>query len=337
MRALGWFWAVVILLAVAGAGFLQWHGPPAHGVPSQAANTVEPVATSAPTLLAVGGPIVPPDPALLEPSKDYAGGFLPRIGVDHRTPAQAYAATAAPAEARPMVAILLAGIGMSATDSEQAIVAAPAAVSLAISPYTVQPEALLAETRLHGHEYFVSIPMEPRGYPLDNPGNRALLTGNSPAMNDQILGWALTRFGGYVGATGALGALHGERFADSPTQLGPILDELARRGLLYVDPRSGPGSGAALPPSLTGPPVTGRGVDVPVDPTPGAAEIDASLASLEQVARTRGSALGLVSTPRPVAIARLVAWAAGLKERGLALVPVSLVVRTPPRAQQARQ
>ncbi len=168
--------------------------------------------------------------------------------------------------------------------------------------------------------------MEPRDYPLNDAGKSAMLTGNTPATNAQRLEWALTRFGGYVGATGALGALHGERFADSPSQIGPVLEEGAKRGLVYVDPRPG----AALPQAIPG-----RSIDLVIDATPGAPEIDANLARLEQIARGRGSAIGLVSVPRPIAVARLVAWAAGLKERGFALQPVTAILRMPPRAQQA--
>lgn len=331
MRALAWFWAAILIVAGAGAGYLQWHGPPARAMgradsPLPDLTAPGPSAAPAAALLALGGPIAAPDPALLEPSKDYPGGFLPRIGADHRLSADVYAAGSDASEQRPTVAILLAGMGMSAADSEQAIMATPPAVSLAFSPYTVAPEPLLAEARQHGHEYFLSIPMEPRAYPLDDPGNRALLTGESPAANAQRLEWAMTRFGGYVGATAALGALHGERFLGSPTQIGPVFDTLTQRGLLYVDPRPG----VALPQG-----VAGRGADVLIDPVPGATEIDAALAQLEQIARSRGSAIGLISVPRPVAVSRLVAWAAGLKDRGLALTPASAVARVAARAQQA--
>ena len=322
MRALAWFWAAVLLLAASGASFLQWRGPPAQAMSTEH----EPLAAPAVGGLATGGPIAPPQPALLEASRVFRDGLLPRVAADGRISANVYAAGGDGSEQLPSIGILLAGIGMSASDSDQAILATPAPVSLAVSPYTVRPDALLAEARQHGHEYFLSLPMEPRDYPLNDAGNRAMLTGNTPAANAQLLEWALTRFGGYVGATGALGALHGERFADSPSQIGPALDEVTKRGLLYVDPRAG----AALPQG-----VAGRAIDLVVDATPGAPEIDANLAKLEQIARGRGSALGLVSVPRPVAVARLVAWAAGLKERGLALRPVSAILRTPPRAQQA--
>ena len=302
MRRLAVFWAAVLAILVMGAGVLQWLGPP----PAQVAQV-----TAAPTSTRA---VAAPDKALLEPSPDYPGGFLPRIGPDGRRPSLVYAAAAAADDHRPRVAILLAGIGMSQSDSEAAVNALPAAVSLAVSPYAVTPDPLLAQIRARGHEYFVSIPMEPRGYPLDDPGNRALLTGNIAGVNDQRLAWALTRFGGYVGATGALGALHGERFADSAAQMGTVLAELSRRGLLYVDPRPGAAT------------TTGRAVDVTLDDTPGGPEIDARLTRLEQAARDQGAAIGLMSLPRPVALDRLAAWIAGLDQRGLALVPVSAVM-----------
>ena len=60
-----------------------------------------------------------------------------------------------------------------------------------------------------------------------------------PEQNRQRLEWALSRMAGYVGATGALGTTRGERFAALPDQMNPVLTELAKRGLLYVDSRPG--------------------------------------------------------------------------------------------------
>ncbi|HET9018836.1 MAG TPA: divergent polysaccharide deacetylase family protein, partial [Acetobacteraceae bacterium] len=56
----------------------------------------------------------------------------------------------------------------------------------------------------------------------------------------------------------------------------------------------------------------------------------AALERLEEVARDRGAALGLVSLPRPVTLDRLAAWTATLSRRGLALAPVSAIVQPPP-------
>lgn len=281
----------------------------------------------APTFRAPGAPVPLADPALLEPSGLGDGTLLPRIA-GGLAPMRAYAAGAPPLDARPRVAILLADFAMREADSEEALKLLPSAISLVISPYAPRqvlarggalPDGLVARAREKGHELFVSLPMEPRGYPLDDPGERAMLTGGTAERNTAALRWALSRVTGYVGATGALGALRGERFAASD-QMGLVLEELGRRGLLYVDPRP---EGRLAAPATAGP---RRAVDLVVDEPAVRTEIDAKLARLEQVARDRGAALGLISAPTPVAVERLGAWAALLAQRGVVLVPVSALV-----------
>ncbi len=343
LRALGWFWGVVLLALAGGTGALQYLGPVP---PPPAALTATPArpAEPAPALLAATTParlqaatptagldaaqaaglIAAPDPALLEPSTAFEGGFLPRLGPGGRASLHVYAALfdATAAAGRPRVAILLSGIGTSQTASEDAIRATPGAISLAMSPYAFRPGPLLAAARAAGHEVLLSLPLEPDRYPIDDPGNKALLTGNPPAVNAQRLEWALTRFAGYAGVTGALGALRGERYGGDAALMDGLLRELAARGLLYIDPR--PGSPAP-------PLATGRSVDVVIDePAPVRAEIEANLARLEQVARDRGAALGLVSLPRPVTLDRIAAWASTLEQRGFVLAPVSAIVSAPP-------
>jgi polysaccharide deacetylase 2 family uncharacterized protein YibQ len=165
--------------------------------------------------------------------------------------------------------------------------------------------------------------MEPQNYPMNDPGPQALLTGASGAQNQRRLDWALTRISGYVGATGALGTLRGERFAGSSEQMAPVLRAIGSRGLLYVDPRPGAAGPAG---------VWGRSVDLVVDDPATRPEIDAKLAQLEQIARERGSALGLVGAVRPVTMDRVTAWASGLAPRGFVLAPVSAVAQ-PPRTE----
>jgi polysaccharide deacetylase 2 family uncharacterized protein YibQ len=335
-RVLAWFWGPVLLLLVAGAAVLQVLGPPVpqagvvathQAAQPPAATPAPPRATPAPVAAMVapappapGAPVAAPDPALLEPSTAYPGAMLPRIGADGRLPMQVYAAGYDPADKRPRIALLLAGMGMSDAESEAAVTALPAAVSLAISPYAAQPEKLLEAARAHGHETLISIPMEPQNYPVNDAGSYQLLTADPPPANALRLEWALSRITGYVGATGALGQLHGERFAADP-QMGALLEDLAKRGLLYIDPRPG----AAAPASHSGMPPS-RDVDVVIDEPPAAAAIDAKLASLEQIAHDRGAALGLADGPTPVTIGRIAAWAATLAQRGFVLVPVSALV-----------
>ncbi len=319
---------VAAATAPAGGGHVAalpaFQGEAEHGF-AQALPPVAPAVPPAPLPPRPSGSVARPDAGLMELSALYAGGKLPRIGADRRTPMQAYASPFNATDPRPRVAVLLGGIGMNEAESLAAMAALPAAISLAVSPYAFRPEAMLDQARNGGHEFLVSIPMEPLGYPLNDPGNRALLTGATEATNAQRLEWVLSRFGGYVGATGALGTLRGERFAAATDQMAPVLDTLADRGLLYVDPRPNVAR-------LTGSAAqrgAGRGVDIVLDEPPGRTDIDQKLAQLEQAARDRGSALGIAGRPTPVTIARIAAWASSLATRGIALAPVSVVVQMP--------
>lgn len=214
---------------------------------------------------------------------------------------------------------MLTGIGLSAADSRVAIDTLPGAVTLAFSAYTPSPEALMEAARGRGHEVLASLPMEANGYPLNDAGPRSLLTGKTPLENRENLEWAMSRLQGYAGVTGASDGLRGERFAEQSSSLALVLDEVARRGLMYIDPRPG------APP----PPVAGRSADVVVDDPATRADIEAKLAALERLAREHGSALGLAGPLRPVTIERLAAWTRDVETRGYELVPVSALVTEP--------
>lgn len=361
-RNLARFWLAVGLLTLGGGAVLQFLGPPvrdrADGRTAQGNPSAEPPTgerqfadqtaklpptgengggakhageTNAPRKhidtaasqagRTTPGPIAAPDPGLLESVEEFPGKFLPRVSGDGRSPMQVYARGFDRSSLRPRVGLMIAGAGLNEADTATAISDLPAAIDLAFSPYGTHVDRLLELARIAGHEFLVSIPMEPEGYPLNDPGDHALLTGNLAAENMARLRWILSRFNGYVGATGALGTLRGERLAGSGPQIGAVTQALAGRGLLYVDPRSG----FAAPSG-----VWGRGIDLVIDDPPTRPEIEAKLAQLEQVARDRGSALGLVGAVRPVTTDRVAAWANGLNNRGLSLAPVSALVQPPP-------
>jgi hypothetical protein len=235
---------------------------------------------------------------------------------------QVYAAGFDHTSQRPRVGLIIAGIGLNQADSDAAIRTLPGGVTLAFSPYAQDPTKLLAAARAAEHEYLLSIPMEPQGYPLNDPGPQALMTTLSREQNQPRLDWALSRIPGYVGTTGALGNLRGQRFASMQDEMQPVLSELAHRGLLYIDART-----EAAPLPL----VWDRSIDLVVDEPDAAADIDAKLAQLSKLAHEKGSALGLATAPRPVTIQRIAAWTDGLTADGLALAPVSALVRAPPK------
>lgn len=267
--------------------------------------------------------IARPLPELLEPSRAYPGQNLPRIGANGRLPRQVYARAAPPPDGKPRIAIILSGVGQSEADSLDLIAKLPGPVTLAISPYTRATETILDAARAKGHELWMSLPMEPERA-VDDAGPRALLRSASLEENRRNLEWTLSRFDGYAGVTGAAdNGMRGERFAAQTSSFNLVLDELARRGLMYIDPRPGPirSNPPTPPPSFPISPV-----DTVLDDAPTRAEIQARIAAAERHARLTGSALVLAGPPRPVTIEFIIGWARSMEERGLVLVPASALV-----------
>jgi polysaccharide deacetylase 2 family uncharacterized protein YibQ len=266
---------------------------------------------------------------MLTPFPGDPNSGLPRVAVDGRTPMTAYAAGFDPTTVRPRVGMLIAGIGMSEADSLAAIKNLPGGVTLAVTPYAENVGRLLEVARMTEHEYLLSIPMEPQGYPVNDPDDRhALMTSLPPAENLNRLHWALSRLAGYVGVTDAMGTMRGDRLAGVPDQLGPVLEDVAHRGLLFVDART---SQPVLPYAWN------RSVDLVIDDGVFDATIlDQRLDQLSHIALDKGSALGIVRLPRPVTLARVAAWTNTLAAKGLALAPVSALV-LPPAKREAEK
>lgn len=255
------------------------------------------------------------DPALVENTPE---GPLPRIADDGTTPMRAYAPPAL-SDGRPRIAIVIAGLGISAKATQSAIEGLPAGVTLAFAPYSGDVQQWAGDARRVGHEVLLEVPMEPYDFPDSDPGPHTLRSGTAEDANTERLVWALTRFSGYAGVTNLLGG----RFLSDASSLEPMMTYLARRGLLFYD------NGQAA--HSAGPDVASRTgtafvqADSTIDKIQTAMEIDRRLSALETIARTRGTASG-AGFIYPVTIERVRSWAAGLGGRGFVLVPASAIV-----------
>jgi uncharacterized protein len=271
-----------------------------------------------------------PDKRLTDKSKY---GLLPRVGADGTRPSDAYARppliSGKLKAGAPRVALLVGGLGLSESGTQDAIVKLPGAVSLGFAPYGADVERAAAQAREEGHEAFLQAPMEPFDYPANNPGPHTLLSGLSPADNLDNLHWLMTRFTGYVGVTNFLGA----KFTADKDALSPVLSEIATRGLFYVDDGSSPRSLAReQAPAFN---LRAAVADIVIDADQSPQAIEAALVKLESLARANGAAIG-VATALPVSVEHIGRWAGNLESRGLALVPLSsLVSRAPGPAAQA--
>jgi len=257
-------------------------------------------------------------------------GLLPKKTSRGGAPWQEYARPFNKDVKRPRIAIILRGIGLSRAATLAAINQLPGGITLAFSPYTANIGDWMGMARSAGHETLIDLPMEPNNFPVSDPGPMAMLTELEAADNINRLQRLLGLAPGFVGVFQVMGS----KFAASEEALTPVLAELQKRGLLYVDngiPKGGLSLKVAK--SLALPRTS---VVVSLDAVASAAAINDRLTQLEKQARSRKSAVG-VGEPYPVTIRRLAEWAKSLDFKELALAPVSAVVRIdgPPKKPAA--
>jgi len=263
-------------------------------------------------------PKAPVDQRLLETTRH---GAIPKIAPDGARPFTLYAhPRKLPADKTdaPRIAIIVGGLGISATGTADALAKLPAPVTLGFAPYGADLDKLAERARAENHDVLLQAPMEPFDYPDNDPGPQTLLTPLTPDQNIDRLHWQMSRFQGYVGIVSYMGA----RFTASEQSLAPVLRETAKRGLIYVDDGASPRSVASQFAGSHNLPFAKA--DVVIDTVPTPVEIDRALARLEMAARDHGTAVGLANA-LPGTVTRIAEWAKKVEARGFVLVPITMV------------
>lgn len=258
------------------------------------------------------------DSKLLEATRH---GAIPKIGPDGARPSVRYAQPRdLPPDKKdaPLVAIVIGGLGISASGTADAFTKMPSPVTFALAPYGADLEKLAERGRAGKHEVLLQVPMEPFDYPDNDPGPQTLLTSLTSEQNIDRLHWLMSRFQGYVGLISFMGA----RFTASEQSLSPVLRDIAKRGLIYVDEGS---SSRSIASQLAGTQnLPFAKADIVLDTVPTTAEINHALARLEMKARDSGSAVGY-ATAKPGTIARIAEWIKKAESKGIILVPITMV------------
>lgn len=258
--------------------------------------------------------IPPPDNRLIEVSKH---GSIPKVGPDGVRPLDAYASPIPVAgNGDSMIAIVITGLGVSASATADAISKLPPAVTLGFIPYGNELTRWVARARNTGHEVLLQVPMEPFDYPDNDPGPQTLTVSAQKEQNIDRLHFFLSRSQGYVGVANLMGA----RFTANEEALSIILAETGKRGLLFLDDGSSPRSVTLKAATKTKAPSLKS--DLVVDAKAEWADIDAQLVKLEAIAVEKGVAIATASA-LPVTIERIARWSKTLEARGIRLVPIT--------------
>ena len=245
-------------------------------------------------------------------------GAMPRMA-GGRKPADAYARPVSMGlihSEAPKIVLILGGMGLNEKLTASAARDLPADISFAFAPYGNNLQAQVDKVRSNGHEVLLQVPLEPVGFPASNPGPKTLLTDGTAGDNLAALYWHMTRFTGYTGVLNYMGG----RFLASNTAVKPVLMELRKRGLLFVEDGS-------LPLSATEDVAKSLQFDVRraqtvIDADPNPESIATALGLLEDEARNNGVAIG-TGTGLDMTIKAVGEWAKAAQDRGVILLPAS--------------
>lgn len=261
--------------------------------------------------------------ALLERGR---AGFLPKIGPDGLAPWQYYARPFPQNDPRPRIALVVTGMGQSIAQTESAIDRLPGVVTFSFVPQVAGLQDMIDRSRRDGHEVLLAVPMEPLGFPRNDPGPGALLTALSDEENVRRLEEVMAKATGYVGLTAKTDS--GTKFLTRRESVDAILAQVKRRGLMFFDLWQVRESFATRVADQVQMP---RAVsDVQIDRVASPQAIEAQLAELERLAKANGVAVGFIEAQNPVSIERVAAWTVGLRDRGIVLAPLTAVAGRQP-------
>ena len=226
---------------------------------------------------------------------------------------------APPIPTGPLLAIIMDDLGRS-TYTAKVLTSMPQPVTFAILPD--EPQAIQVAELAHaaGREVMLHVPMEPQGYPAVNPGPDALFVKDSDAEIRRNFDQLLARIPYAVGTNNHMGS----RFTEDARALEPVMESLREKGLFFIDSRTTGHSRVPEVASRFGVPTMNR--DVFLD---NVAEVDAitrEIRRLEGKARRQGMAIGICH-PYPETLDALRRELPGLAERGITIVPVSLLLQ----------
>ncbi|WP_316861955.1 divergent polysaccharide deacetylase family protein [uncultured Cohaesibacter sp.] len=219
----------------------------------------------------------------------------------------------------PKIAVIIDGLGLSQTTTEEALTLLPPDISLAFAPYGNSLARWAQRARSQGHELLVQVPMEPFDYPNNDPGPHTLLSSANADANKANLHWVLGRLDQYVGVINYMGA----RFSSDEVAGSEFIHELRVNGLMYVE--NGDSGRSRLTMIANKMNVPNLRSDLVIDFRGRPSDIETRLVQLESIAQEKGAALGVASA-FPASIKTISDWTQSLRKRGFALVPVTTLL-----------
>jgi len=254
-------------------------------------------------------------------TKVSAYGRIPAIAPNGAKAVTSYNRPYKPVAGKKPVSVIIGGLGVNRSLTQQAINDLPADVTLSFAAHTTGLQGWIDQARARGHEVLIELPMESTSFDSSERGaDRALLASRNTASNTRNLDWLLSRAQGYFAVTN----YNGDLFLTRADAAAPILDRLAKAGLGFIyDGSENTPSLGALSQSAGLPFAKGYNL---IDPEQDSDRIQSELSRLADTARASGGQIG-VGFAYPETIEAVKSWTRTLDGQGLVLAPASSRLR----------
>lgn len=208
---------------------------------------------------------------------------------------------------KPLLAIIMDDLGRDLA-SARTLLSIDLPVTFAVLPGEPLAARVATLAYREGREVLIHLPMEPRSYPVVDPGDDALLVEQSAEEMRRRFQTYLRQVPHATGANNHMGS----RFTENSEGLAIIFAEMKKAGLFFVDSLTSPKSVALAGARQSG--LRGVGRDLFLDNVQDTEHIAIEIRRLVALAEKRGQAVGICH-PYPQTMEALRREAPFLRER----------------------
>jgi polysaccharide deacetylase 2 family uncharacterized protein YibQ len=220
----------------------------------------------------------------------------------------------------PQVAIVIDDFGYALDSTVQQFIEFPHPITLGILPRAPFSRQVAERARAQGRPAILHLPMEPHGYPREDPGPGAILIEMDEDEIVEVFGENLSSFPGVDGFSNHMGSAATE----DPVVMRILLEEASRRGLFFFDSLTTPRSVGTKVAAQCGVPCVTNDLFIDNDPED-LESIKDMIRRLGRRAQARGWAVG-VGHPHPRTLEALREVIPELEAEGIRIVPVADLV-----------
>ncbi len=191
-----------------------------------------------------------------------------------------------------------------------------APLSFSVFPFAPYSREFAKRASKKGRDVLLHLPMEPKGYPTQDPGSGGLLT----TMAERELLSQIEKDLSAVPNVKGVNNHMGSKFTEDPELMRIVLEDINRRGLFFLDSRTTSKTVGFKVAQEIGIQTGQR--DVFLDNERDVSKIKARIAELIDISHRNGGAIG-IGHPHPETIQALREVLPSLRQNGVELVPVS--------------